>query len=32
MESFNKLADEHQMDFGMTAQTSQIKIWADPVN
>lgn len=30
MESFNKLADEHQMDFGMTAQTSQIKIWADP--
>jgi signal transduction histidine kinase len=30
MESFNRLADEHQMDFGMTAQTSQVKIWADP--
>ena len=30
MESFNRLADEHQIDFGMTTQVSQLKIWADP--
>lgn len=29
MENFHSLADEHQIDFGMSAQSSSLKIWAD---
>ncbi|WP_291528295.1 hybrid sensor histidine kinase/response regulator transcription factor [Bacteroides sp. UBA939] len=30
MESFNSLADEHQIDFGISTQSSSLKVWADP--
>ena len=29
MESFNSLADEHQIDFSMDTKVSSLKIWAD---
>ena len=29
MESFNSLADEHQIDFSIATQVSSLKIWAD---
>jgi len=29
MESFNNLADEHQIDFSMSTETASLKVWAD---